>query len=144
MRSRKIVYSLITIVFLSACSTPGKKPQQGTDDPIIGKWTGMSKGKSGSFIFYQDGRADIISQGRSAFEDIRGKGFILFEVDRTKFPNELDIVIYDNSKKEKGRIPMIFEILSGNKMRIRTFFTKKRPVEFDPGDNKNSITVYRE
>ncbi len=144
MRLRKIAFSVITIVLLSACSTPGKKAQQGINDPIVGKWTGTSKGRSGSFIFYQDRRADIISAGRSAFADIRGKGFILFELDRTKFPNELDIVIYDKSKKEKGRIPMIFEILNSNKMRIRTFFTKKRPAEFVPGDDENTITVFRE
>jgi len=127
---------LVQIVFLTNCSNS-------IEDKLIGEWKGTdSDGKSTSYIFNEDGtaqlmRGNIVRGGSSENFAVR------WLIDITQKPMHLDIIkIVGDSIKI---YPMIFRLVRENKIQIR--FGKdlsERPIEFSDIDKTKQIILTRQ
>lgn len=110
---------------------------------IVGEWEGEIKSKPTTLIFNEDGSYITIKGNKvsSSSEEKDGKS-AHWEVDCSKTPHYIDIVITDEDKQEEiARMKGLWEFLSENKVR---FYIAKdmekalvRPDAFD--ENKTVV-----
>ena len=111
---------------------------------LVGEWTGVSEGEEGSFIFREDGTANLIIKGKSLVdEEVMEKGTLLYSFDPSKIPSELDLIGIDNSGNELGRMKMILQFLTDDKIKIRTFFNDRKPKKFLAEDDEDTFILSR-
>ncbi len=138
-----IVFTCILLIFFG-CATSSNKKTEDYFQKLQGKWEGAdSKNKVGSFIFYEDGRVDIILDGKSFSEEItKGIGRLIYSLDSSISPMKLDIICEDNNGNELGTVmKMIVQFLPDDKIKIRTLFSDKRPEKFLEEDDANTIIL---
>lgn len=111
----------------------------------IGEWKGKdSKGTQGVMILEKSNHAifkvrDRILGGEN-FEINGTRAECKYEIDYTKNPIWLDIIILDKSKKiELGRLKGIVKFISDTKMLYRTDFEGGRYTEFDASDKNDTM-----
>ena len=115
----------------------------------IGVWTGEHNGDVGTLILYKNNDAVLIIDdevfGGDNFVSENGIKFeCKYEIDYSKNPVWLDIVIYiQETKKEVGRMKGIIRFLSDTKMEYRIGFDGTRYKDFDPGDEEDTMILYK-
>ncbi len=113
---------------------------------LIGKWEGIDHtGKQGAFQFFDDGNIILIIDGRPlGGTDSNGLGRLTYTADFIKDPIELDIIGIDSSGTEHGKILMIVKFLTPDKIKIRTYFSETRPLDFDVESTDDTIILDRQ
>jgi hypothetical protein len=130
---------LISVIFiLQSCSNPNERH--------IGEWKGIDKGKTESLILDKSNHAILVQGnqviGGKEFEMNGIKGECKYEIDYSKNPIWLDLVVYEQGKsQEKVRLKGIMRFITDNKIEYRLDFTGKRFDTFDPEDKENTIVL---
>jgi hypothetical protein len=104
-------------------------------DFIIGAWSDTIHSKTGEgFIFTPDSCCSFIIDGEMTGCIIEKQNLkVHFRVDYNVTPKQLDILLIDLKKDSiKGIIPMIFEIIDNNNIKLATYKTRSnnRPIDF--------------
>ena len=143
--ARTSVIIASVIIFILACSSGTKKTVIKPAHSLIGKWEGMDRtGKPGAFQFFENGSVFLIIDGKSlGGPDSSSIGQLKFTADYSKDPIELDIIGIDPSGAERGKILMIVKFVSGDKIKIRTYFNDARPQNFDEETIDDTIHLDR-
>lgn len=132
---------LLLIVILPLLSITSVNAQ----DQFIGKWLG-DDGKDLGFVqFDQEGYAtlglgDQIMGGKEF--TLRGeKGSMTYEIDASKQPIEIDLIVTKLESGEQKRLFCIAQFINDNEMQFAMDFNNQRPLEFT---EENSIVLKRE
>jgi len=109
-------------------------------DFIIGAWSDTIHSKTGEgFIFTPDSCCSFIINGEMTECIIEKQNLkVRFRVNYNVNPRQLDILLIDLKKDSiKGMIPMIFDIIDDNHIKLVSFKTKsdKRPIDFNQRDD---------
>lgn len=133
MKKIKNIKSLLiiaTIFILQSCSNPNERH--------IGEWKGTDKGAS--LILDKSNHAVFVSDNQViGGKDFQMNGFKVeckYEIDYSKNPILLDLVVYEQGK-EKGRLKGIIRFITDNKIEYRVNFTDN----FDPEDKENTVVL---
>lgn len=130
---------LIAVVFiLQNCSNPNQRH--------IGEWKGTDKGKTASLILDKSNHAVLVQGneviGGKEFEMNGVKGECKYEIDYSKDPIWLDLVVYEQGKtQEKVRLKGIIRFITDTKIEYRLGFTGERFDKFDPDDKESTIVL---
>ena len=146
IRNKCIPLAIGSIIVLSlSCSATVRKREIKPTWNIIGRWQGVDRtGKEGAFNFFKDGTMQLIIDGRAlGGAEQNGFGGLRFTVNYAADPIELDIVGLDHSGAEHGKILMIIKFITGDKIKIRTFFNDIRPDNFDNESIDDTILLDR-
>jgi hypothetical protein len=105
-------------------------------DFIIGAWSDTIHSKTGDgFIFAPDSCLSFIINGEPTECIIEKQNLrVRFRINYNVNPRQLDILLIDLKKDSiKGIIPMIFDIIDDNHIKLVSFKTKsdKRPIDFN-------------
>ncbi|MBN2159039.1 MAG: hypothetical protein JW807_06560 [Spirochaetes bacterium] len=101
-------------------------------------------GKMGAFQFFEDGSIILIIDGKPlGGQESNGLGRLRYTVDFSKDPVELDIIGIDPAGTERGKILMIVDFISRDRIKIRTFFNDTRPQNFDEENIDDTIVLDR-
>jgi hypothetical protein len=135
--TKTLIVVLISVAILN-CSSKNVRH--------IGEWKGTDKGKTGSLIMDKTNHAIFVIDnqvlGGNDFVINGVKGECKYEIDYSKNPIWLDIVIYEKGKnEEKGRLKGIIEFITDNKIEYRLNLTGERFDKFDPEDKENTIVL---
>ncbi|CAM1339693.1 hypothetical protein [Tenacibaculum aestuarii] len=130
---KKIIVLLIITFTLTSFDKNFK-----TDFSIVGKWKGEDKKEVGYIVFKENGYAYFKSQGQT----LGGKKFVIdgekatmsYEVDYTKTPIEIDLVVRTKKSGEISRLLCIAEKIKENAIKLQFGFNGKRPTEFNDKD----------
>lgn len=137
---------LIALICLVSCSSGTIKVFSPAQDNLIGKWEGIDHtGKQGAFQFFDDGSIILIIDGRPLGDpESSGLGRLTYTADFAKDPVELDIIGIDPTGSEHGKILMIVKFLTPDKIKIRTYFSETRPLDFDTESTDDTIILDRQ
>ena len=131
---------LILTIVIFGCSNSNQKH--------IGEWTGSDKGEIGSLILNKGNSAVLVIGnqvlGGDNFEINGVKATLKYEIDYSKDPIWLDLVIYEEGlKQEKGKLKGIIRFLTNTKMEYRLNFdpSADRFSKFDSEDKENTIVL---
>jgi len=132
---------LLLTVFILSCATPPQQQISDVKNKLIGEWSSVDQsGKQGSFIFYKDGNADMVIEGKP-MEDENIK--LIYFFDSSKEPMELDLIYVDNFNNEWVLMRGIVQFLTDNKIKIRSFFNDNRPEGFLAKDDNNTLILLK-
>ncbi|ESU19844.1 hypothetical protein FEDK69T_31000 [Flavobacterium enshiense DK69] len=136
----KLALILIIATLFFGCSNSNQKH--------IGEWTGTDKGEKGSLILNEGNSAVFVIGnqvlGGKNFEINGVKASLEYEIDYSKNPIWLDLVLYEKEQKiEKGRMRGIVRFLTDTKMEYRVSFNpfSDRFTKFDSEDKENTIVL---
>lgn len=135
----KQVFFLLFIAVLGACSGNNNRK-------LVGEWKGKDiKGKVNVLTFNKDNSvvwvADNRILGGESFEIEGTKGTLKYEVDYSKDPIGLDLVMQKSGEfNELARIKGIIRFISDTKMEYRLSF-EGRFTEFDSRDKDNTLIL---
>lgn len=121
-----------------------KSPQELLDSKLQGKWTGKTNKGPISFIFMDDGQADVIKDGESLREKARGAMKYRF-VHPKKTPTCIDIVV-ELGQGKQFYFKCIVEFISDNQMRMRMVTGSEfatRPRSFPEGGSLDMLILNR-
>ena len=128
-----VITALITI--LSSCKTTQKKSEnvRSNYSRLAGSWRADEKLR---YVFSNDGFVTVyMGEQIMGGSDLFGNSILKYEIDFSKKPIRLDLVHFDKSNnKEKGRMAMIVEFLTDNKIKIKTFNNSTYPETFEEND----------
>ena len=133
-------------VFSISCATSSKKDLEIEYIQLQGKWEGRDvSGKVGTVIFYEDRHIDLILDGKSMSKKFsKGNSRMKYSLNSSISPMELDIYAEDKYGDKYGKpAKMIIQFLTDNKIKIRTFFSNKRPENFLKEDDETIIILTR-
>jgi hypothetical protein len=135
---RILIFALTILIF--GCSNSNQKH--------IGEWTGSDKVKTGSLILYKGNSAVFVIGnqvlGGDNFEINGVKSTLKYEIDYSKDPIWLDLVLYEEGQKQENvRLKGIIRFLTNTKMEYRLNFdsSAERFTKFDIEDNENTIVL---
>jgi hypothetical protein len=139
IQSKKVRYFflIITISIIQSCSS--------SEERHVGEWKGTDNtGKFASLILTKDNHAAFVHDnqviGGKEFEMNGIKVECKYEIDYTKNPIWLDLVIYEKEKtKENGRLKGIARFITDTKIEYRLNFIGERFDKFDIEDKQNII-----
>lgn len=109
-------------------------------DFIVGAWSDTTISKTGDgFIFSPDSCLSFITDGEMTECIIESQNLkVHYRVNYNSTPKQIDILLI-NLKADTiiGVIPMIFEIIDDNIIKLATYKTKSAnpPIDFSPRDN---------
>lgn len=111
-----------------------------TPDFIIGAWSDTIHSETGDgFIFTPDSCCSFIINGEMTECIIENQNLkVHFRVDYNAIPKQIDILLIDLEKDSiKGIIPMIFDIIDNNNIKLATYKakSKNRPIDFTQREN---------
>jgi hypothetical protein len=137
---------LIALICLVSCSSGTTRIFTPAPEKLVGKWEGTDHtGKQGAFQFFDDGNIILIIDGRPlGGPDSNGLGRLTYTADFAKDPIELDIIGIDSTGDEHGKILMIVKFLTRDKIKIRTYFSETRPLDFDTESTDDTIILDRQ
>lgn len=134
--------NILLAYFIISCSNKYEKH--------IGEWTSTDKGVKGSLILNESHYAILVVGniviGGEEFEINGIKGECRYEIDYTKNPIWLDLIILEKEKgKVKSRFKGIVRFLTDDKIEYRLNFdsSAERFTKFDPTNTKNTIILDR-
>jgi hypothetical protein len=138
IKNIKSLLIIATIFILQSCSNPNERH--------IGEWKGTDEGKTASLILDKSNHAVFVSDnqvlGGKDFQMNGFKGECKYEIDYSKNPIWLDLVVYEQGKtQEKGRLKGIIRFITDNKIEYRINVTGDRFDSFDPEDKENTIVL---
>ena len=127
-------------ILIVSCSNNNKR--------IIGEWKGGDKGEIGSLILDKTQHAVIVLgnqvMGGKDYEVNGFKSECKYEIDYSKDPIWLDIVVYESgTAQEKVRLKGIIKFITDNKIEYRVNFEGNRFDKFDPDDKENTLVFDR-
>ena len=146
-----ILYCLI--LFISSCGGTDTKTEDGSttaksvDERHIGEWKGTdNSGKLTSLILDKSNHAVLVFGnqviGGKEFELKKIKAECKYDIDYSKNPIWLDLVIYEQGKtQELGRLKGIVRFITDNKIEYRLNFAGERFDKFDPEDKESTIVL---
>ena len=141
------------ILFISSCGGSDNKTEEGAttsksvDESHIGEWKGTDyTGKSATLILDKSNHAVLIQDNQvimgKEFELNKIKAECKYDIDYSKNPLWLDLVIYEQGKtKEIGRVKGIVRFITDNKIEYRLNFNGERFDKFDPEDKESTIVL---
>jgi hypothetical protein len=136
-------FLLFAVIFiLESCSNPNERH--------FGEWKGTdNSGKSASLILDKSNHAVLVQEnqviGGNEFEINGIKGECKYEIDYTKNPIWLDLVIYEQGKaQEIGRLKGIIRFITEDKIEYRVNFDGERFDKFDSDDKEHTIVLDKE
>ncbi len=101
---------------------------------IVGTWEGIDDEEVGYFIFQEDGYAFIQRNGEKFGGkdfDIEGKkGSMYYEIDYSKDPMEIDIVMEFSDNSAQKRLLFIVKKITNDKIHMAVGFSGERPTTF--------------
>ncbi len=123
-------------VLLISCTNNSKR--------LIGEWKGTDKGQTGSLVLDKSNHAIFVLEnqviGGKDYEVNGIKSECKYEIDYSKNPIWLDIVIYESgTTKEKGRLKGIVRFITDTKIEYRISLDGNRFDKFDSEDKENTI-----
>ena len=129
----------LTIVLFGCLSSNNKH---------IGEWIGTDKSEIGSLILNEGNSAVFVLDnqvlGGDGFEMNGIKSYLKYEIDYSKEPIWLDLVLYEEGQKEeKVRLKGIIRFITENKMQYRANFdpSADRFIIFDYEDKVNTVML---
>lgn len=137
----KSLFLILSVLILCSCTR--------INNNIVGIWKGESKGVKGSLVLDRTNHAILV------YNDLHlgGENFItrdgkkvecMYEIDLSKSPIWLDIVIYDRDiNEEMKRLKGIVRFLNKNKIEYRVDFNGSRFDDFDSEDTRVTIIFNR-
>jgi len=131
---------LAALLSLAGCS-------KSIDDKLAGEWTATDDtGDHGSMIFEKDHHVTLTMGntvvGGASFEANGKKGECKYEVDESKTPMWLDLLVYvDGSKTEPTRLKGIARFVTDTKLQYRLSLVGDRDTTFDAADAKNTLLL---
>ena len=118
------------------------------EEKHIGEWKGESMGEVGSLVLDKTNNAvffignEVMGGENFVFHGKRGN--CKYEIDYSKNPIWLDIVVYEQDKTEEiVRLKGIVRFITDNKIEYRLSFDGNRFDNFDPEDKENTIVLDR-
>lgn len=133
-------FLLISVIYiLNSCSNFNERH--------IGEWiTTDNTGKTSSLILDKSNHAVFVQDnqviGGKEFEMNGKKGECKYEIDYSKNPIWLDLVVYEQGKsQEKARVKGIMRFITDDKIEYRLNFVGERFDKFDPDDKENTIVL---
>ena len=107
-------------------------------EKLIGEWEGTDyKGAAASLVFHKDKRVKFV-QGNNVLDGSSVGGYATWEIDATKNPNHLDLVL--SLSGEIKTLPMIIRFITDKKIQLRCGKNLSiRPAEFTNSDDINQI-----
>lgn len=143
MKNEKMIKHVLILAFiivLMGCSN--------SDQKHIGEWTGSDKEGKGSLILDKGNSAIFVFGnqvlGGDNFEINGVKATLNYEIDYSKDPIWLDLVIYaEGQNQEMARLKGIIRFLTNTKMEYRLNFNPSadRFTKFSNEDNNNTIVL---
>lgn len=134
---KKLLLVLFILPFLSNCSDT-------TTTAFIGKWVGNAQGQIGFLSFDTEGFAafEINGQlmGGKEFMMKGEKHQITYEIDQTKDPIEVDLILINIASQEQKKLPCIASFKEADLLVFAMAFEGDRPTQFT---NENSIQLKR-
>ena len=143
----KLIFVSIALIWFSSCSSVPEQRDTNirptTEQKIIGVWKGTDhKGITAAFVFHKDKKAEMV-QGNIIFDGKSVGGIVTWELDDTKNPINLDLVMTVDGQTK--RLPMIIQFISNSKIQIRKGDNLTiRPTEFSASDKVNRITLLKQ
>ena len=131
---KKIIILLIITLSLTSFTKYSE-----SDFSIIGKWKGEDKKEAAYLIFKKNGYAYFKYQGQT----LGGKKFLIneekatmtYEVDYSKTPMTIDIIVKKIETGEINKLLCIAEKIDKNQIKLQMDFTGVRPTEFNENDS---------
>ncbi len=132
---KKLFLIVLIVPLLSFC-------YQTTTNNFTGRWAGNEKGQVGFINFDTNGFVEFEING----EILGGKEFIMkgekhqmiYEIDQTKDPIEVDLIMVHIASQEQKKLPGIAKFITKDKMVFAMAFEGDRPTNFT---QENSINL---
>lgn len=139
-RTFKAILLLSITVILFSCSNEKQRH--------IGEWKGTDKGQTGTLILDKTNHAVMVVGNRviggNEFEIDSTKLECKYEIDYSKDPIWLDIIIAEKGKPEKGRLKGIIRFITNDKIEYRrNIGAGDRFDNFDTMDKENTLVMER-
>jgi len=140
MKGTYISILFFTLVFIfTGCSN--------NEDKIVGEWSGLDRGEVFKLILDKNKEATLVSNNLV----LGGKDFIVkgikaqmrYEINYSKEPIWLDLIVYRNDKEETTTIKGIVKFITDTKIQYRLNLTPngERFDGFDVEDKSNTIVL---
>ncbi|WP_456376868.1 hypothetical protein [Lutibacter sp.] len=130
---RKIILLLITTLILSSFNT-----NLVPDFNIIGKWKAVENNEVGYIVFQENGYAYFELQGQilggKEFMINGEKGSMTYEIDYSKSPMTIDLIIKTFKNNKTKRLLCIAEKIDTDKIHFAIGFQEGRPTNFKQND----------
>jgi hypothetical protein len=125
---RRILLFLISVLFATVLSA------QETKFDITGKWRESDKPDGYSFVFDTEGYVTMIADGQTVggkeFEIKGVKGQMVYKLDFTQTPIQIDLILTKIGLPGDYRLMGIIELLNGNHFNL-AMSAEERPANFD-------------
>jgi hypothetical protein len=135
---RKLCILFLALSFLSFI------PKTETNQ-FVGRWTGEDNGDIGYMVFDAEGYAPFEIKGQvfggKEFTLQGKKGSMMYEINNTTKPIEVDFIVTQLETGEQKRMLCIAKFTDANNMRFAMGFNNTRPTEFT---ELNAIRLKRE
>ncbi|WP_243304899.1 hypothetical protein [Geothrix oryzisoli] len=117
---KPLVLACIPLALATICIS-AQSPDEALIRQLTGSWEGTDdKGKSATLQFQPGGFAQLTMDGKRLVPDIPGGPSLRFKIDQTKSPIWLDLIAFDPSGRELGRIKLILQVINAKTIRIQT------------------------
>ena len=142
MSKRIITIVILNAVILLAMIQPGFGLAV-QETKHLGKWEGTDNtGVTAAISFEKDGYAVLYKNGEVLGDKRDREPLVKYEIDYTKNPIWLDLVVFDLAGKELGRMKSIIKFVGDAQMIWRIGKDKStRPTEFDESDKENTVLL---
>lgn len=139
----KLLIALCIVFHLASCAISSER-KLSQENKLVGEWIGTdSTGKTGTFIFNNDGSAKLIKDNK-VFDGSSVGGALTWKLDDNHDPMHLDLVMSNKSGGSR-KLPMIIRFLGENKLQVCISEDKKsRPIGFLEAEDKNQIILKRQ
>ena len=129
----------LLLLFIATLTLTSFNKYSNSEFSIIGKWEGQDENESGYIIFQKDGYAYFDFQGQV----MGGKEFVIrgqkasmtYEVDYSKTPMTIDIIVKKIETGEINKLLCIAEKIDKNQIKLQMDFTGVRPTQFNENDS---------
>ena len=138
-------FAFLLIFFIGFCQSRVLRPiAEFSNRSHIGHWSGRDHSARGKIFLYSNGFAFFSVMGRSfGGPRLNPNGALLYQINYSSHPIELDLVGVDSEYKELRRIKMIVEFLNTKQMRVCTYMTDVRPKSFDSLSPCRTILLHK-
>lgn len=129
----------IILLFITTLTLMSFNKVTNSEFSIVGKWQGQDENETGYIIFQKDGYAYFDFQGLIMGGEefvIKGqKASMTYEVDYSKTPMTIDLIVKKIESGEIKKLLCIAEIINENQIKLQIDFNDNRPTEFNENDS---------
>ena len=141
--NKQSVKSVVLAVVVYAAMTQSGFGLAIQETKHLGKWEGTdSSGETAAVSFEKDGYAVLYMNGEVLGDKRDQEPVVKYEIDYSRNPIWLDLVVLNLAGKELGRMKSIVKFVADDKMIWRVGKDESaRPTGFDDSDKENTVVL---